>query len=197
MLRIQFLFYRIKVIDVGYSLNLNQTRSLGNLQPYDIIEFQSQYINRDVFMVVSIEKNDEIPAILLQLWQYSGGYNHALKNIMENDLGINQQVPFLSPIIEIGIIINIINYRSNDSGLSKKEELFFDVWPKEISENKDDYYNIPFEVEVEIESGKIEKMILPAWTPLQKLPILEVKKGTKVETWKANNTLNIMKVIEL
>ena len=90
-------------MDISVSFD-DATRRLGDLQKNDIIDFESQFINKDTFMVLSVEKDEEIPVILLQLWQFRGGYNHAVKNVMENDLGVNTPVPYYEPIRVLGLL---------------------------------------------------------------------------------------------
>lgn len=182
---------------LSFSLDIGQTRGLGNLAPNDIIEFESDFVDLDIFMVQSIEKDDDIPALLLQLWQFEGGYNHAFKNVMENDFGINTQVPYFSPTQQAAVIEEFISYRPKESGYSKKEELFFDVWAEDTSNEQNDQYPLPYEVKIRFENGTTATLILPTWTPLQRLPLDRVKTGTEVEVWTVKDITNIMKVNQL
>lgn len=183
-------------MDISVSFD-DATRRLGDLQKNDIIDFESQFINKDTFMVLSVEKDEEIPVILLQLWQFRGGYNHAVKNVMENDLGVNTPVPYYEPIKSIGVVEEIVNHRPKESGFSKKEEMFFDLWPEQTSDVKDEIFEIPYEIILRFENDEIKKYILPVWTPIQRLPIDKVKVGSVLEVWQANGIENIMRVLQV
>ena len=183
-------------MDISVSFD-DATRRLGDLQKNDIIDFESQFINKDTFMVLSVEKDEEIPVILLQLWQFKGGYNHAVKNVMENDLGVNTPVPCYEPIKSIGVVEEIVNHRPKESGFSKKEEMFFDLWPEKTSDVKDEIFEIPYEIILRFENDEIKKYILPVWTPIQRLPIDKVKVGSVLEVWQANGIENIMRVLQV
>lgn len=183
---------------MSFSLDVDQNkRGLGSLDQHDVIEFESQFVDLDIYMVTAIEKNDEIPAILLQLWKFDGGYNHEFKNVMENDLGINTQVPYFKPNIRKAIVEKIKLYRPAESGLSKKEELFFDVWPEITNEQQTDTCDTPYEVQIRYEDGTTDTLIIPSWTPLQRLPLDRIQCGTEVETWSIKDITNIMKVTQL
>jgi len=182
---------------MAFSLDISKTRGLGNLEAHDIIEFESEFVDLNTFMVMAVERDDSIPAILLQLWQFEGGYNHAFKNVLENDFGINKQVPYFVPTIKKAEVEQILTYRPSESGLSKKEELFYDLWPETTATKQDEEHKIPYEVLLRFEDGHQEELVLPSWTPLQRLPLDRIHAGTMVEVWTAHDITNIMKVLQL
>lgn len=181
---------------MGYDLNINSSRLISNVIQYDIVEFESSHITKDIYMIVELEKDDSIPAVLLRLWRFEGGYNHAFRNVMENDLGMNRQMPFFEPRVETGVITDFTEYRREKSEMSPREELFFDVWASKIGHEKTEEFNTPYKAIVEVNNEKNEYLI-PAWTPLQRLPLDRIKIGSTVEIWHVNHISNIMKVIKL
>lgn len=182
---------------MAFSLDITEnTRSLSNLELLDIIDYEGEYIELDRFIVLSIDRDDTIPAMLIQLWKFRGGYNHAISNVMQNDLGMNKQVPFYEPMKSQAKITKIIQYRPKESGLSKKEEFFFDLKPKSVSPHPNTTHPLPFKVEVQI-GEELQELIIPEWTPVQKLPLDRVKEGTIVELWTVENETNIMRVLKI
>lgn len=181
---------------MSFELNIDLSRSINNVIQHDIVMFESPHITKDIYMIVEIEKDTAIPAVLLRIWKFEGGYNHAFRNVMENDIGMNRQLPFFEPRIETGVIVSIIEFRSDKSGMSPKEELFFDVWASRTGSEKTEELNTPYKAIIKIEELEMEYLI-PAWTPLQKLPLNRIKIGSTVEIWHVNQISNIMKVIQI
>ncbi|MHA2502569.1 MAG: hypothetical protein ACXAE3_06860 [Candidatus Kariarchaeaceae archaeon] len=178
------------------NLNISETRSIGNLVQNDIIEFESSHITRDIFMILQIEKDDTIPAMLLQLWKFEGGYNHAVRNVMENDLGLTRQVRYFEPSISKAIVKKITEYRPEKSEYDRREELFFDVWPTSTSEIQNEECPIPFKARVEFGNDETE-LIIPSWTPLQRIPLDRISTGSEVEVWEVEGIQNIARVLSI
>lgn len=182
---------------MGFSLDITEnTRSLSNLELLDVIDYEGEYIELDRFVVLSIDRDDSIPAMLVQLWKFRGGYNHAISNVMQNDLGMNKQVPFYEPQKSQAKITKITEYRPKESGLSKKEEYFFDLMPESVSSDPSPSYPIPFKVEVQM-ANNLQEFIIPEWTPVQRLPLDRIKIGTIIELWTVDDDTNIMRVLKI
>lgn len=178
-------------------LNLDTNkRPLSTLKKHDLIFFNTDVIQLDYFMVYDIDRDDDIPALLIQLWKFRGGYDHAMYNIVENDFGLNKQVEIHLAKIFNAKISRILTFRSQDEKLSEKEKFIFDVYAEEKSEYKTDLFNLPYEVEVESENRTLS-LIIPDWTPLQKLPVNRIKVDTLIEIWNINDIYTVMKVLKL
>lgn len=181
---------------MNFSLNnLSESCSLWNLKKLDIIIYDSINNAQDHYLVYNVDKDSKIPAILLQLWKFRGGYDHSVVNIIESDFGVNKQVSIYKPKIHSEKIIQFSSYRPKNSGLSNKEEFFFDISPKSESKNSMKSHPIPFKVVV---SNFINtEIIIPSWTPVQMIPLDRIKEGSTVEVWEVGEIINIMKVLKL
>ena len=175
---------------------ISKNRSISNLQKYDIIKLSTNDNQIDCYMVYEIEKDMNIPAVLLQLWKFEGGYDHMFINTLENDLNINTHVPVMIPLKIYGKIKKITSYRPEKSGLTEKEEFFFDVWPKSESPKIDNVHTLPYKCKITYQD-QIKELILPSWTPLQKLPLDKIKIGSVLEIWETDNISTIVKVQKL
>lgn len=176
--------------------NLTSSRPLSSLVRGDVIEYQSDYIPKDTFVVYAKDMDETIPALMVQLWKFSGGYDHGIYNIVVNDLGINTSVPILTPEKIIGKIVKILNYRTHITELTDKEIFIMNMVPKELSEENDDHFTLPYECIIQTDEGEIQ-LILPDWTPIQKLPIDRINVGTFVEIWRTEYEDTIMRVLKL
>ncbi|MCE7736218.1 MAG: hypothetical protein GPJ54_15155 [Candidatus Heimdallarchaeota archaeon] len=175
--------------------NNNQDISLSQVEKFDVIEYQNESIQNSIFVVFDTSIDEKIPALLLQLWNFEGGYDHAFANVVEVDFSLNKRVKHFIPKKQSMKIENILSYRPIETELSDKEQFFFNLWPKTTSPVKNDENPIPFEITVVgIEK---EKLILPTWTPLQQIPIDKIKIGSRVEIWTAAGISTIMKVVKL
>ncbi|MHA2097519.1 MAG: hypothetical protein ACW99A_02425 [Candidatus Kariarchaeaceae archaeon] len=176
--------------------NDSQTISLVQLKKYDIIEYGNENVSTSTFVVFDKSMDEEIPALLLQLWKFDGGYDHSFVNAMELDFGLNKRVKHYIPKIHKIKIDKIISYRSDQSSLSEKEQFFFDLWASETSEVLSNEFPIPYKINSIIQN-EVKEIIIPSWTPLQKIPIYRVKEGSMIEVWSINNTFTVMKVLKL
>jgi hypothetical protein len=182
---------------MNYQLNnISNTRSLKNLSKFEVIKFGSLNVPEDYYMVFSKEIEESIPSLFLQLWKLEGGYDHAFVNIMENDFGLNKQVPVYEVEKYRGRILQITSYRPENSGYSDKEEFFFDIMPKSTSPESNAIHSIPFKCNVDV-GNQLYELIIPSWTPIQKIPIKKIKEGSFVELWGAQNIVNLMRVLKL
>lgn len=170
--------------------------SLTQLKQYDIIEYGNENIQVSLFMVFDVIKDEKIPAILLQLWKFDGGYDHSFVNTMEVDFGLNKRVNFFIPVKYQATIEEINLFRGENTDLSEKEQFFFDLWPNATSEFKSQNFHLPFKVSVKID-GEITELVMPGWTPLQKIPLDKISVGSKVEIWRVKQFSTIMKVLKL
>ncbi len=176
--------------------NITSKRPLSSLQRPDVIEYQSDYIPKDIFIVYGSEKDDTIPALLVQLWKFEGGYNHGIYNIVVNDLGVNTSVSIFEPKKIVGQIIKILNYRSNIQTLTDKEVFVMNMKPSELLSEKNDEFCLPYECVIITEQGEMV-LNIPDWTPEQRLPVDRIKIGTFIEIWEIQDKLGIMKVLKL
>lgn len=176
--------------------NITSNRPLSTLQRPDLIEYQSDYIQKDVFVVYDIDKDNSIPALLLQMWKFRGGYDHGVYSIVVNDLDMNNTVTILEPVIYHVLIEKIINFRAENDNLTDKEKFIMDVKPDRVQELKDESYILPYECEVIIKGVTI-LVNIPDWTPLQRLPVARMKSGSLVEIWEINSLFTMMKTLKL
>ena len=176
--------------------NITNNRPLSTLQKADIIEYQSEYIPKDIFVIYDTDIDNSIPALLLQMWKFKGGYDHGVYNIVINDLDINRAVPILDAIIHHVQIEKIINFREENSNLTDKEKFIMNVKPIKVQGYQDKSYYLPYECEVTID-GETILVNIPDWTPLQKLPVTRIKVGSLVEIWEINSNFSIMKTLKL
>jgi hypothetical protein len=179
-----------------FDLNNNiQDILIRGVEKNDIIEYQNDNVQSSIFVVFDTSVDNEIPALLLQLWKFEGGYDHAFVNVMEVDFGLNKRVKHFIPMKKNYTVDNILSYRGVDTDLSEKEQFFFDLWPKSTSEVKTEEYHFPFKISVKENDNKT--LILPTWTPLQRIPLDKVKSGTVLETWSVNNITTVMRVLNV
>lgn len=178
----------------GLDSNIQEI-SLSGVEKFDVIEYNNENLQTSKFIVFDSSIDEKIPALLLQLWKFEGGYDHAFANVMEIDFGINKRVKHYIPKKQNVTVENIISYRPIEKELSEKEQFFFDLWPKSTSQSKTEVHVIPFEIKVD---GNIEgNLIIPVWTPLQQIPAQKIKIGSIIEIWNVENVTTIMKVIQL
>lgn len=176
--------------------SIEQTILLCNAEKYDVIKYGSDRISEDLFVVFSSEIDESIPALLLQLWKFYGGYDHSFVNIMEIDFGLNKNVKLFDPIKYKVEIDQIVSYRDTKNNMNKKEEFYFDMWPKTEKTVQSKKYSLPFRIEVNIDNKQLE-LILPTWTPIQQLPIDRIKTGSSLEVWQVGTTFSVMKVLKI
>lgn len=176
--------------------DITSIKPLSSVQRPDVIEYQTEYIPNDIFVVYDIDNAIDITAVLVQLWKFEGGYDHGIYSIVENDLQINKSVKILIPIKHKIVIEKIISYRLELSDLSEKEIFIMDLKPKSLRSEIIDEYYIPYECMVII-NGTEKILNLPSWTPIQKLPFEQIKKGSILEIWEVKNKFSIMKVLKI
>lgn len=176
--------------------NSSRSITLSHVEKFDVIEYGNENLEKSIYVVFKINKDDSIPAILLELWKFKGGFDHAFANVMEIDFSVNKRVRFYLPIKSEVEILKITSYRSENTDLTDKEMFYFDVMPKNTSKIKTKDFNIPFQCDIKI-NNKIYSVLLPSWTPIQQLPLLNIHEGSKIEVWKIENELTIMKVIKI
>ncbi|MDH5401973.1 MAG: hypothetical protein OEY49_05730 [Candidatus Heimdallarchaeota archaeon] len=179
------------VIDIE---SFENKKLLSKLNVFDIIEFGNNQIPLSHFMVMSIDIDDSIPAILLQLWKIEGGFEHQVVNIVEADLGINTQVKIITPIKSSLMITEVKSFRQ-PSELSEKEQYYFELYPDQL------FYNnasslLPYEVEV-INNNQKMIVTLPNWSPLQRFPLSKIKSGSILELWQIDSIYVPMKILKL
>lgn len=175
--------------------NNNQDISLSQVEKFDVIEYRNENIQNSIFVVFDTSIDEKIPALLLQLWNFDGGYDHAFANVIEVDFSLNKRVKHFIPKKQTVKIEGILSYRPIQTELSEKEQFFFDLWPKSTSSIKNDENPIPFEIK--LVGMEKEKLILPNWTPLQQIPVDKIQIGSIVETWTVGSITTIMKVNKL
>lgn len=176
--------------------NLTNSRPLSSLQRPDLIEYSSDYISKDLFVVYGVDIDTTIPALMVQLWKFSGGYDHGMYNVVVNDLAMNQTIPIQQPNIHIVSIKKILNYRNNKTDLSDKEIFIMNIKPDTLVNEKDNENQLPYECTVDLGDREIT-LNIPNWTPLQKLPVEKIKKGSILEIWECDHQFSIMKVRKL
>ncbi len=176
-------------------VNFTSVKLVSNLQKYDAIEYSSEQINLDKFIVYSIEKDLSIPALLLQIWKFNGGYDHAVYNVVENGFTVNKPVKILSPKKLIAKIEKIINFRKEEY-VPERQKFLTDIYPDILSPEKTEEFNIPYTCIVSIGSTELT-LNIPEWTPFQKLPVTKLKIGSIVEVWDLDNNFGIMKALKL
>ena len=66
--------------------------SLSQLEKLDIIEYDNENIEKSMFLVLDSSIDEKIPALLLQLWKFEGGYDHAFANVMEVNFDLKQEL---------------------------------------------------------------------------------------------------------
>ena len=176
----------------------NQSRSitLGHVEKFDVIEYGNESLEESIFVVFNINKDESIPAVLLGLWKFKGGFDHAFSNVMEVDFNVNKRVKYLVPKINVVEILKITSYRTINTNLTDKEMFFFDVMPDETSKTKSNEFSIPFQCSILIDDREHE-VLLPSWTPIQKLPLEKIELRSKIEIWNVENELTVMRVIKL
>lgn len=176
----------------------NQSRSitLGHVAKYDVIEYGNENLEESIYVVFNTNRDDKIPAILLELWKFKGGYDHAFANVMEIEFNVNKRVKYFIPSkIEVKIQ-EIVSYRPKNSGLTEKEMFFFDVMPDKTSATQNVEFDTPFQCAVKI-NDELCNVILPSWTPIQKLPLEKITQGSTIEIWTVESAPTVMKVVKL
>ena len=176
--------------------NLTSSRPLSTLQRGDTIEYMSDYIPKDIFVIYDIDMDNSIPALLVQMWKFQGGFDHGVYNIVVNDLEVNKMVSILNPTTHQAKIGSIINFRTENDNLTDKERFIMNVKPDKTQEINDEIFTLPYECNVIINGEQI-RLNIPSWTPLQKLPVDRMKVGSLVEIWEINSKLTIMKTLKL
>ncbi len=180
-------------MDLIPDLNL---KIITTLEKNDVIQFESENIPLDYFIVYSIDKDHTIPAVLLQLWRFNGGYNHAVLNIVHNGLDVNLTTKLIEPNILTGRISKITSYRSSTTTYNKKEQFLLNLDPENLTDMKDKIHQIPYSCTVETNKGSLD-LHLPEWTPLQMLPLDRVKVGSYVQIWDIEGNIGLIKVLKL
>lgn len=184
-------------ISMEVDLNLDKSKKLlMKLENLDVIRYSSDRVPDGKYVVFNIDKDVTIPAILCEIWAFEGRFDHAFHRFIENDINVNKVVDFYKPKKHTGIIKKIVNYRDARSDLSDKEIFHFDLEPREILEEPSGECVHPYELTVTI-GEKMEQLILPQWTPIQKIPVDKIKPGTTVEIWEVEGVFVIMKVLKL
>lgn len=169
---------------------------LSKVQNLEVIKLGTNQIQFANYVVIDKDIDESIPAVLLQLWRFDGGYDHAVINLLESDLGVNSMVKSVSPQKFQAKVEEILSYRSNQRKLTEKEEYFYDVHPDVTSNTISGEFTIPYQCKVKLnDENKIVN--LPSWTPLQNLPLERLKSGSILEIWSIDNVLTVMKVIKL
>ncbi|MHA2169743.1 MAG: hypothetical protein ACXAB7_07615 [Candidatus Kariarchaeaceae archaeon] len=176
--------------------NINISRSVNSLEKFDIIKYASEQVKNNYYMVFATEKDETVSSLFLQLWRFDGGYDHAFINILESDFGLNKQVPVFIPDITQARIKAIHSYRPEKSTYTDKEEFFFDAWPESENKEKDEIHTLPFRCRAQLGGSEVD-LIIPSWTPLQKIPVDRITEGSQVELWKVEEITNLMKVVKL
>lgn len=180
-------------MDLLPDLNL---KIITTLEKNDVIQFESENIPLDYFIVYSIDKDHTIPAVLLQLWRFNGGFNHAVLNIVHNGLDVNLTTKLIEPIILTGRISKITGYRSITTKYNKKEQFLLNLEPESLTEVMDEEHQIPYSCTIETKEGSFE-LNLPEWTPLQMLPLDRVTVGSYVQIWEVEGNYGLIKVLKL
>lgn len=180
-----------------FNLDKFENRKLiKQLVKYDVIRYNNEYVDDAYYIVFDTQTDTVSNTILLSLWRFDGGYDHAFINIIETDFSLNNQVEILTPKKLIVEIKSIQNYRKKDSGMSDKEEFFYNVEPFKVSKKLTSSFETPHLATIDVE-GSLSNLILTAWTPLQQIPVERIRIGSKVEIWQINEILTLMKVIKL
>ena len=180
-------------MDLLSNLNL---KIITTLEKNDVIQYESENIPLDYFIVYSIDKDHTIPAVLLQLWRFKGGYNHAVINIVHNGLDVNLTTKLIEPNILTGRISKITGYRSNTTEYDKKEQFILNMDPENITEIANEEHQIPYSCTIETKGGSFD-LNLPEWTPLQMIPLDRIKEGSYVQIWEVEGNYSIIKVLKL
>lgn len=175
--------------------NNHQDISLSQVEKFDVIEYQNDNVENSIFVVFDTSIDEKIPALLLQLWNFDGGYDHAFANVIEVDFSLNKRVKHFIPKKQTVKVERILSYRPVEAELSEKEQFFFNLWPKSTSRFRSDDNPIPFEIKVA--GMENQNLILPTWTPLQQIPVDKIKIGSTIEIWTAGSITTIMKVNKL
>lgn len=169
---------------------------LSKVQKFEVIKIGTNQIHFANYVVIDKDIDESIPAVLLQLWRFDGGYDHAVVNLLESDLGVNSMVKSQSPSKFQTKIEEILSYRSNQSALTEKEEYFYDVYPETTSSSISNEFTIPYQCKVKV-NNDIKTVILPSWTPLQNLPLDRLKSDSVLEIWAVEDIFTVMKVLKL
>ncbi|MCY3411303.1 MAG: hypothetical protein INQ03_06660 [Candidatus Heimdallarchaeota archaeon] len=176
--------------------DLNAYRPLSRVDRPDVIEFESDSIAKNVFVVYSTDFNDTIPALLVQLWKFTGGFDHGMYNIVVNDLAVNTSVPVYRPERISAQITRITKYRPSTIDKTEKEQFIMNLYPDSTSPKKNEQYSLPYMCTVKTDSDEFD-LNIPSWTPVQILPVERIKEGSIVEIWKIKDEMGIMKVLKL
>jgi hypothetical protein len=180
------------LIDLG-----SNTKILSQLEKQDIIYFGSRQIPENYYFVFDIDKELSIPALVVEIWGFDGGYDHEFHRFLENDMNVNKSVPYFKPVEREAEVIKIVNYRSDPPDhLSEKEIFHFNMVPDQLSVDKTNDFNYPYELIIDTEGTKIQ-VVLPQWTPLQNIPTDRVKVGTRLLVWTVKDITTVMKVLKL
>ena len=177
------------------NLDVN-SKLLTNINRLDIIQYKSDRIPDGIYIIFSIEKDMTLPVIICEVWAFTGGYDHRFHRFLENGLGINKSITTHPYTKFHAKILTIKKYRALRHDLTEREEFHFDVPPHKTSSIRDIECNLPYIVIIGDDENTHE-LILPKWTPLQKLPIERVQIGTLVEVWQVNTAKTVMKIVKL
>ncbi len=176
-------------------INLRPGKKSKDLKVGEVIKFAIPQSGLEFFVVSDADVDLEKRAMFLGIWKFTGGYDHFNLHIILSDHHLNEVVEVYEPIKKTGIIKKIKTYRGINKRLSPKEEFYFDTYADETSPEKTEYFNIPYEIIVEID-GIEEEFIIPAYTPLQHpLPLGGDIIGKKVEVWEVEGERTIMKIL--
>ncbi len=182
-------------MDVDLDLT-SSSKLLMKLEKLDVIRYRSDRVPDGIYVVFDIDKDITIPALMCEIWAFEGKFDHAFHRFLENDINVNKAVKVYRPKLHTGVVKKILNYRDARSDLSDKEIFHFDLDPLEIREEPEGECVHPYELLVDI-GGEEWKLIIPQWSPLQKLPVDRIKEGTSVEIWEVDGVFTIMKVLRL
>lgn len=172
-----------------------KSKFLAKVSQYEVIRFENDRIEDDYYVVFKNEQHPTEPFIVVELWQFEGGYDHRFHRFLEQDAGLNVTVDVYTPKVYHVPVQEIISYRT-ESGLTDKEEFFFNITADSTQAQPDTKYRYPYELKVAI-NGNEEHIIATQWTPLQKIPVEKMQVGSVIEVWEIDEIYTMMKILQV